>query len=256
LQQRALAIDPVRGAEIGVGSAIENQRIAAAAAERANARLEAARLRPDNDSSRVGGLASAEQNAARATASFNEANAALQKIVASEEQAVLAAKTLAASTASADAAAKSLVASFEKLRASANQALTGLPQNVSQARQEFDGLLSQVGRLSAAGRGAATPLTNELISLFEAASNGDENIDAVITKLKQLKFVIADVGDVNAASIGAFSQNFPGNTRGNPTGPQGPAIPPGFGGRSDAGLGADIEDPGGSSRGQSSTSRT
>lgn len=243
LQQRALAIDPVRGAEIGVGSAIENQRIAAAAAERANARLEATRLRPENDSSRAGRLASAEQNVTLATASFNEANAALQKIVASEEQAVLAAKTLAESTASSDAAAKSLAASFEKLRASANQALTGLPQNVAQARQEFDGLLSQVGRLSAAGRGAATPLTNELISLFEAASNGDENIDAVIAKLKQLKFVIADVGDVNAASIGAFSQNFPGNTQGNATGPQGPALPPGFGGRSDAGLGADIEDP-------------
>ncbi len=45
------------------------------------------------------------------------------------------------------------------------------------------------------------------------------------------------------SQMGRSSPFFPGNGRGNPTGPFGPSLPEGFGGSSDAGLGRSIDDP-------------
>jgi hypothetical protein len=199
IQGRALAIDletAARSPNANIAFAVQRQAKAARDAEVANAALEREQLRSMRDTSP--GQQRRESGdlgmAAGANESLKKANDYLLAQVETIESIATEEQRRAAEARATTAAVEAQARSYQTLQQAVASALTGLPQTGRQARQEFEGLLTTIARLSPEGRNAVSPLTNDLLSLFNAADGGDSSLTEIISKLQQIKALTDDIG--------------------------------------------------------------
>lgn len=199
IQGRALAIDPetsARSPNANIMFAVRRQAEAARAAEVANAAYEREQFRSVTDGSpaQLRRESGARGMAAGANESLKQANDYLLAQVEIIESIATEEQRRAAEAKATQAAIEAQARSYQTLQQAVASALTGLPQTGRQARQEFEGLLSTIARLSPEGRNAVSPLTNDLLSLFNAADGGDSSLTEIISKLQQIKALTDDIG--------------------------------------------------------------
>jgi hypothetical protein len=197
-QARLRSINPEVAARSPVANtqfAVQRQQEAARRAQVADAALAAQQVLSTTDTSNS---QQEREDRARAAArlaneEFRKANdllinqVAILESIATEEQRVAAEARAAADAVAAQARAT------QALKDSVAASLSGVPQTAKQARAEFDSLVASVGKLSAAGRGAVSPLVNEIVDLVTAADGGAANLDKIIAKLQQLRGRIDDI---------------------------------------------------------------
>lgn len=234
-----------RVGRMGSGEIVQRQIEAANQVEAAFSRFLAARSEQASNRFRSPGNVAAAEDALddrvaalnRVTAELNAQQDILDQQVAREEE------LAAAERRRADAARE-----FASFQDRVKQAVSGTPQTIGQAQQQFEKLAATIGKLNPAGQGAVQPLVDELLGLFSAASAGDDVLSNVIVKLNQLRDAADSAallgnpsgpfGPPEPPGVGVFP-TFPGDANGEAT----VALPPGFGGSSSAGLGAEIGDP-------------
>ncbi len=140
---------------------------------------------------------------------------------------------------------KELQAAIAEIRAAEDFRITGNFQNARQVQDELQRVLALRDQLSSAQNSRIQPL---VIEALDAAASGD--LDASREKIEALRQALEGEIKVNVDTREASSrlavlqkESEELSQRGATGGPQGPSLPPGFGGRADAGLGASLTDP-------------
>jgi len=138
-----------------------------------------------------------------------------------------------------------LQASIAEIRAAEDFRITGNFQNAKQVQSELQRVLSLRDQLSNSQNSRIQPL---VIEALDAAASGDldasrEKIDALRLALEGEIKVNVDTREASSRLAVLQKESEELSQRGATGGPQGPPLPPGFGGQSDAGLGAALADP-------------
>jgi HAMP domain-containing protein len=103
-----------------------------------------------------------------------------------------------------------------------DEAVRGVPTTLAQVDSQFQALASRISNLNIDDRLDLDPLIRD----FRDSAAAGSPLIAQYERLLALQQKLDDI-----------------DSRGNPTGPSGPVLPPGFGGASDAGLGRALDDP-------------
>jgi len=138
-----------------------------------------------------------------------------------------------------------LQASIAEIRAAEDFRITGNFQNAKQVQSELQRVLSLRDQLSNSQNSRIQPL---VIEALDAAASGDldasrEKIDALRLALEGEIKVNVDTREASSRLAVLQKESEELSQRGATGGPQGPPLPPDFGGQSDAGLGAALADP-------------